>query len=118
MTVLGFDHIYVETHHYTQAKQFWQALGFVLADEWGEADHRACRLTCGNTAVVLAKAAGATAVTPTIHFATSDPGQLERQLSASPAVAVSAPLTETHWGTHWMRVRDPDGNEYVLEAAG
>lgn len=116
MTVLGFDHIYVETHHYTQAREFWQALGFALADEWGEDDHRACRLTLGNTAVVLAQTAGATAIPPTIHFAVSDPAQLERQLGASPAIFLSTPLKETHWGTRWMRVRDPDGNEYVLEA--
>jgi hypothetical protein len=30
-------------------------------------------------------------------------------------VEVVTPLEDTHWGTRWMRVRDPEGRIYCLE---
>ena len=52
----------------------------------------------------------------TVHFAMQDAEQLDAHLQATDAVDVISPLEDTHWGTRWIRVRDPDGNLYVLEA--
>ena len=33
------------------------------------------------------------------------------------AVDVEQPLSSTHWGTRWIRVRDPEGRIFCLEEA-
>ena len=37
-------------------------------------------------------------------------------IGSAAAVDVISPLEDTHWGTRCIRVQDPDGNLYVLEA--
>ncbi|MDP2623623.1 MAG: hypothetical protein Q8Q29_07500 [Actinomycetota bacterium] len=32
-------------------------------------------------------------------------------------VEVTAPLEATHWGTRWIRVREPEGRIFALEEA-
>ena len=117
MSVNAIDHIYVETRRFEEAVSFWEALSFAVADSRGEEGHRACRLVSEKAAVVLAE------VDPmgqpqraTVHFGMSDPETLETDLEASFAVEIVTPLSETHWGTRWIRVRDPDGNLYAIEA--
>ena len=117
MSLTGFDHIYVETRHFDRAVSFWRELGFEVASEWGEDDHRACRLTGPNAWVVLAEAGrGHDPQRATVHFAMKDAEMLDEKLAAAEAVEVVSPLENTHWGTRWILVRDPDGNLYALEA--
>jgi catechol 2,3-dioxygenase-like lactoylglutathione lyase family enzyme len=119
MSVSGFDHVYVETRHYEKTIAFWEALGFAVAESWGEADHRACRLAAGTARVVLAEAgAGHDPQRATVHLAVVEPDTLDASIATTDAVDVISPLEDTHWGTRWIRVRDPDGNLYVLEAGG
>jgi len=113
MTVQGVDHLYVETRDLDRARAFWSALGLRVAAAWGEDGHRACRLEAGDTYVVLAEAERP--VVPTAHFRVADAEALEARLAADPAVEVTVPLEATHWGSRWIRVRDPDGHEYALE---
>ena len=116
MSVTGFDHIYVETRHFEKTIAFWEALGFAVAESWGEGDHRACRLFAGTARVVLAEAgAGHDPQRATVHLAMADPATLDEEIGGADAVDVISPLEDTHWGTRWIRVRDPDGNLYVLE---
>jgi len=117
MSVNAIDHIYVETRRFEESVAFWKTLSFSVAASWGGEGHRACRLVSEEAAVVLAE------VDPmgqpqsaTVHFAMSDPEALEKDLQASAAAEIVTPLADTHWGTRWIRVRDPDGNLYALEA--
>jgi catechol 2,3-dioxygenase-like lactoylglutathione lyase family enzyme len=117
MSVTGFDHVYVETRHFQKTIAFWEALGFTVAESWGEGDHRACRLSAGTAWVVLAEAgAGHDPQRATVHLSVAEPEALDAKIAGTDAVDVISPLESTHWGTRWIRVRDPDGNLYVLEA--
>jgi catechol 2,3-dioxygenase-like lactoylglutathione lyase family enzyme len=117
MSVSGFDHVYVETRHFERTIAFWESLGFAVAESWGEGDHRACRLSAGTAWVVLAEAgAGHDPQRATVHLKVTDPEALDARIREADAVSVISPLEETHWGTRWIRVHDPDGNLYVLEA--
>ncbi len=117
MSVTALDHIYVETRNFEQTLTFWKTLGFAIESRWGDKGHRACRLTAGSAAVVLAEADPAgNPERPTVHLAMADPAALAQKLAAEPNVEVVTPLEDTHWGTRWIRVQDPDGNLYCLEA--
>jgi catechol 2,3-dioxygenase-like lactoylglutathione lyase family enzyme len=119
MSVSGFDHIYVETRHFDRSLEFWQALGLEVVASWGEGEHRACRLSGKGAQVVLAEAgSGHDPQRATVHFAVENPEALDASLRQANAVDVISPLEATHWGTRWIRVRDPDGNLYALEASG
>jgi uncharacterized glyoxalase superfamily protein PhnB len=119
MGIRSLDHVYVETRRFDRTLSFWKGLGFTVAAEWGEGTHRACRLTSGDAAVVLAEADPAgSPQRPTVHFAMADPERVAESLAAAENVAIVTPLTNTHWGTKWIRVQDPDGNLYCLEAPG
>ena len=116
MTVKALDHVYVETRRFEQTVEFWKSLGFTIAAEWGDGSHRACRLVADRAAVVLAEAdPEASPQSPTVHFAMADPEHLARTLTEAENVEVITPLADTHWGTRWIRVQDPDGNLYCLE---
>ncbi|MHC4473819.1 MAG: VOC family protein [Planctomycetota bacterium] len=116
MSVTSMDHLYVETRSFEKAMAFWGTLGFAVDHTWGEGDHRAGMLRAGKAIVVLAEV-GPThdPQRPTPHLAIRDPEALDEHLAESDAVDVVTPLEETHWGTRWIRVRDPDGNLYSLE---
>ena len=53
----------------------------------------------------------------TVHFAGADAEVLAARLEESDSAGVITPLADTHWGTRWLRVRDPDGNLYAVEFA-
>lgn len=111
------DHFYLETRHYDRAREFWADLGFSSESEWGEDGHRACQLRSGEAMLVLAEAESQDSCEgPTVVFSVDDPEAVNTRLADSPAVDVTTPLEDTHWGTRWIRVRDPDGNVFNLEA--
>jgi len=119
VSIEKLDHVYVETRQFDKTVSFWKSLGFDVAAEWGDGPHRACRLTSGDAAVVLAEADPAgSPQSPTVHFAMKDPEHLAESLAAAENVEILTPLENTHWGTRWIRVQDPDGNMYCLEAPG
>ena len=113
--IAKIDHIYVETAHWDEAVAFWNGLGFEFEERWGEDGHRAGRLRRNEASVVLAEAPE-NPVRPTVHFGLTDPEKMNEHLASQDAVDVSTPLEDTHWGTKWIRVTDPDGNEYALSS--
>jgi len=116
MSVSHLDHLYLETRHFDRSLAFWEALGFAVAERWGESGHRACLLRSGRAEVVVAEVApGAGPQRPTAHFGLRDADATSARLAADDRVAVIAPLEPTHWGTRWIRVEDPDGNLFCLE---
>ncbi len=115
MAIEAIDHLYIESPSFKDALAFWESLGFRLVEEWGEDGHQAGRLEAGTAVIVLAQSD-----TPTldIHFRVSDPENLSAGLAGNERVVVAQPLEPTHWGTRWMRVRDAEGRDFVLEDTG
>jgi uncharacterized glyoxalase superfamily protein PhnB len=120
MSIEAIDHLYVETTAFDEALRFWRGLGFSVADAWGEDGHRACRLESGTAAVVLATADGAEPCPVTVHFRVGDVDALAEQVARAEGspVGVEVAPEDTHWGTRWMRVRDPDGHVFSVEQTG
>ncbi len=118
MSIEAIDHLYVETASFDAALEFWTALGFRVADQWGEGGHRACRLESGAAAVVLAQPDdGAQPCPVTVHFRVPDVDRMAADVAdpGGDRVSVEVPPEDTHWGTRWMRVRDPDGRVFSIE---
>ena len=116
-TVSALDHVYLETRSFESALAFWRALGFQLAEQWGDESHRAGRLVSGEASVVLAAGRAAAEV---VHFRVPK-GALDglaAALAESKDVKVLTPLEATHWGTRWIRVQDSDRRIFALEETG
>jgi len=113
----ALDHLYLETRSFESALAFWRALGFQLAEQWGDASHRAGRLVSGAASVVLAEGRAAAEV---VHFRVPK-GSLDAlaaALAESKDVKILTPLETTHWGTRWIRVQDSDRRIFALEETG
>ena len=116
-TVRALDHLYLETRSFDTAVAFWTALGFELAERWGDEGHRAGRLVSGSASVVLAEGRAPAQV---VHFRVA-PGSLDAlaaSLGGNADLKVVTPLEATHWGTRWLRVQDNDRRIYALEETG
>ena len=115
--ISALDHIYVETRSFDTAVSFWEALGFRLAEQWGDAGHRAGRLVSGSAFVVLAEGRAPAEV---VHFRVPK-GSLDAlaaSFETAKNVKILTPLGETHWGTRWIRVQDPDRRIFAIEESG
>ena len=116
-TVRALDHLYLETRSFDAAVSFWEALGFRLAERWGDEGHRAGRLVSGSASVVLAEGRAPAQV---VHFRVP-PGSLDAlaaSLDGNTYLKVVTPVEPTHWGTRWLRVQDNDRRIYALEETG
>lgn len=105
----GIDHLYAETGHWEQSVTFWEGLGFSFEERWGSEGHRAGRLRCNDAIVVLAEVDGQPAFNVFFDVESAD------SFEPGPGVEVTTPPGPTHWGTRWLRVRDPDGRIFALE---
>ena len=106
----GIDHLYSETVHWGASVAFWEGLGFSFEEQWGSDGHRAGRLRCNDAIVVLAEVASEPASTVFFSVASVD------SIDPGEGVEVVGGPEDTHWGTRWLRVRDPDGRVYAIEA--
>ena len=109
--ITRIDHLYAETRHWEASVEFWQGLGFSLADQWGSEGHRAGRFESGAAALVLAEITEGEAQF-SVFF------DLDDADSAENLPGVVTPLSNTHWGTRWIRVADPEGRIHILEESG
>ena len=105
----GIDHLYSETMHWEASVAFWEGLGFSFEDRWGDEGHRAGRLRCNDAVVVLAEVA--TSPASNVFFSVDS---VDDARPGAGVEIVSGP-EDTHWGTRWLRVRDPDGRVYSIE---
>ncbi len=112
MGIEAIDHLYIESRSFKEALSFWSSLGFRLVEEWGDDGHQAGRLEAGQAVIVLVESD-----TPAvdIHFRVTEPEALTAALERDGGSAVVQALEPTHWGTRWMKVRDPDARVFVLE---
>jgi catechol 2,3-dioxygenase-like lactoylglutathione lyase family enzyme len=117
MALQGFDHLYIETQKFPASLSFWKTLGLEVLDEWGEDDHRACMLGGNGMKVVLVQSDPDGTPVMNVHLAMTDPETTMKELESVPdQVKVRTPLEDTHWGTQWIRLADPDGRTVCLEA--
>ena len=113
MGVTALDQIYSETHSWDDTVAFREGLGFSFAERWGEEGHRAGRMVAGDAALVLAKADDSKEPELAVFLALEGADTFE----IGDSVEVEQPLSNTHWGTRWIRVRDPEGRVFCLEEA-
>jgi uncharacterized glyoxalase superfamily protein PhnB len=108
MGITGIDHLYAETTRWSETVDFWERLGFEFVEEWGSEGHRAGRLECNDARLVLAEITdGDPAFSVFFDLADAD--------DVSDLPGVVTPLSNTHWGTRWIRVADPEGRVHALE---
>ena len=107
MGIERIDHLYAETTSWEASVEFWEELGFSIVERWGSDGHRAGRLRKADAVVVLAEVAEEPAFN--VFF---DVSQLD---AMQPGSSVVTPLEDTHWGTRWIRVTDPEGRVFALE---
>ena len=112
MGITKLDHVYVETRDWDAATAFWGGLGFSFVEQWGSDGHRAGRLEAGSAAVVLAEVDEDAAPAFNVFFQLDD----AERFAPGDRVDVIHSLEPTHWGTRWVRVRDPEGRVHCLEA--
>jgi len=104
------DHVYAETLQWEESVSFWEGLGFTFVERWGSEGHRAGRFQSGEAAVVLAEV---TESTPefTVFFDLDEADLFDPGVG----VSVTTALTDTHWGTRWIRASDPEGRTHAFE---
>jgi hypothetical protein len=112
MGITGIDHLYAETVDWDSTTAFWHGLGFEFASRWGDEGHRAGRLECGAAAVVIAEIPVGRNPEFTVFFHLDDVDSFD----VDATVEVVQPLEDTHWGTRWIRVADPEGRVHALES--
>lgn len=108
MGITRIDHLYAETIHWEDSVEFWEGLGFSFVDRWGSKGHRAGKMQCNEAALVLGEIEGGEPAF-NVFFALADAD------AATDLPGVVTPLSNTHWGSRWIRVADPDGRVHALE---
>ena len=122
----SFDHLFIEPSDFGDSLRFYTAdLGWEVTASWGgDGSPRGAHLRSpGGMVLVMAedhedmgdhaKKGGMVGTRPTIHVRVPD---LDAAFDALPdkSVVDIAP-EDTHWGSRWFVVRDPDGNLYAYE---
>jgi len=102
----GIHHVYVETRSWEASLEHFAALGFTLADGFGE-NRDGILHPPGPGPYVFLREVDATVaeLAYDVIFGAED----LRQLSEGPGVEVARKPYEQHWGPIWMDIRDPDG---------
>ncbi|WP_410668918.1 VOC family protein [Amycolatopsis sp. cmx-4-68] len=107
MSTDGIEAVYLETHNWGKAVQFFQALGFELDFE---TDHNSGLLRSGDGPYVFVA-----------EVPEDRPTGMKLVLKGKESipdapVEVVSPFEDTHFGTREMTVRDPDGREWIVQA--
>ncbi len=119
-----FGHLFIAPGDFSKSLVFYrEVLGWSLVTSWGnEAEGRGAVLSGGGVKVVLAERHGSMAPSathgvngprPNVHLDIHDIDARFRMLPAGDHVVVHP--ENTHWGTRWFVVRDPDGNLFAFE---
>lgn len=110
MTTEGIEAVFLTSHNWGKAANFFQALGFELDFE---TDHASGQLRNGDGPYVFVA-----------EVPESEEARMQLVLKVpdadafrpDPSVEVVTPFEETHFGTMEMTVRDPDGRLWSLQA--
>ncbi len=115
-----FHHLFIRPADFDASLAFYRdVLGWSVSEQWGDAAKgRGAALSGGGVKVVLAErhesaAAADGTARPNVHLDIHD---IDKRFKALPKGAhVVAEPQDTHWGTRWFVVRDPDGNLIAFE---
>ncbi len=121
-----FDHVFICPSDFDKSLAFYRdVLGFSVTSQWGRSgEPRGVQLSRGEASVVLAEhhtvekqdlswSEGRRGHAPTIHLATPDADNRFGELPQGVHLKISP--ENTHWGTRWFVVEDPDGNLIAYE---
>ena len=112
MATDGIEAVFLETHNWGKAAQFFQSLGYELEFDTG---HNSGQLRNGDGPYVfIAEIPQDREPSTKLVCKVGDP----EAFRPGPGVEVVAPFEETHYGTREMTVRDPDGRLWALQAPG
>ncbi|MFZ1991337.1 MAG: SRPBCC domain-containing protein [Alphaproteobacteria bacterium] len=120
------DHLFIQPSHYESTLHFYSSvLGWARRDDDTKTSRLASFLLPGGQTLVLAndhddfgdqaKTRGINGARPTIHFRVADVDAFYASMPKGAHVAVEP--VNTHWGTRWFVVSDPDGNLLAFEGA-
>ncbi|NXY95025.1 VOC family protein [Streptomyces sp. BR123] len=110
MTTEGIEGVYLETHNWGKAAKFLQALGYSVEFSTEEGSG------------MLRNGAGAYVLLAEIPEDQKPEAQVVLRVAdaagfnADPSLDVVQPFEDTHYGTQEMKVRDPDGRIWSLQA--
>lgn len=116
-----FDHLFIKPADFEASLAFYRdVLGWSVSKTWGgNGNGRGAVLSGGGVKVVLAErpaeasAAAEHGARPDVHLDIHD---IDARFRTLPKGAhIVAEPEETHWGTRWFVVRDPDGNVIAFE---
>ena len=113
-----FHHIFIRPADFERSVAFYRdTLGWDVTETWGnEKEGRGAILSGGGMKVVIAEAHKGDAPTggrPDVHLDIHD---IDARFKLMPKGGhVVAEPQDTHWGTRWFVVRDPDGNLIAFE---
>lgn len=119
-----FDHLFIQPHDYTKSFQFFtEVLGWKVTQSHGDAKDagRLAYLQYNDFTLVLAEdhdTEGAAKQNPiynlkgriSLHFKTESVDASFEKIKKGAHVV--RPPENTHWGTRWFMVEDPDGNQF------
>jgi len=113
-----FDHIFIAATDFDKSVGFYRdVLGWSVVTTWGDKDEsRGAVLSGGGMKVVLAEKGvvdGAEGARPTLHLDIHSVDLRFKMLPKGTHVVIEP--QNTHWGTRWFVVRDPDGNLIAFE---
>lgn len=122
-----FDHLFIQPRNYSKSFDFYTStLGFKVSKGCGEeadADRLAYLVYNGNFTLVLAEDHdNSGAVKPdvyktkgriSLHFSCDDVDSTFAKIKDGAHVVIRP--ENTHWGTRWFMVEDPDGNQFAWQ---
>ena len=117
-----FHHLFITPEDFEASLAFYRdVLGWSVVETWGgDGASRGAVLSGGGIKVVIAERSGGApgdeglgSARPNVHLDIHDIDKRFAQLPKG-AHVVKQP-EETHWGTRWFVVRDPDGNLIAFE---
>ena len=108
-----FDHLFIAPQDFEASLAFYRdVLGWAILTTWGDGGkERGAVLSGGGIKVVLAE--GHQGPRANVHLDIHDVDGRFHRLPKGAHVVVEP--EDTHWGTRWFVVRDPDGNLIAFE---
>lgn len=117
-----FHHLFITPADFEASLAFYRdVLGWAVTETWGEPGNgRGVALSSGGMKVVIAEPttpatndAGLGSAKPNVHLDIHD---IDKRFARMPkGDHVVRQPEDTHWGTRWFVVRDPDGNLIAFE---
>jgi catechol 2,3-dioxygenase-like lactoylglutathione lyase family enzyme len=115
-----FHHLFIRPQDYEASLAFYRdVLGWSVTQDWGgNGSERGAMLSGGGIKVVISERvpeskANGQSNGPDVHLDIHD---IDKRFKALPkGTHVVIEPQETHWGTRWFVVRDPDGHLIAFE---